>query len=88
MLNNLQLVKITWKPGGPKLGLGIKHYQNRVLVSRCDPKSIAAKYLEVGDHLIDIDGKPVTDKDVCRQMLVKGLQVCHTITYVPIIFNL
>ncbi|TKR60449.1 hypothetical protein L596_027694 [Steinernema carpocapsae] len=70
-----QLVKIEWKPGGPKLGLGIKHYQNRVLVSRCDGGSLASQQLGVGDHIIDIDSKPVTDKDVARELLLKSLQV-------------
>ncbi|VDN29473.1 unnamed protein product [Gongylonema pulchrum] len=76
------LVRIDWKPGGMKLGLGIKHYQNRVLVSRCDPNSLAAQHLLVGDHLIDIDGRPVTDKDVCRELLLKSLQERHYVTMV------
>ncbi|TKR60509.1 hypothetical protein L596_027745 [Steinernema carpocapsae] len=77
-----QLVKIDWKPGGPKLGLGIKHYQNRVLVSRADPGSLAATQLLVGDHIIDIDGKPVTDKDVARELLLKALQSTGCVTSV------
>lgn len=76
------LARIEWKPGGPKLGLGIKHYQNRVLVSRCDPNSLAAQQLQVGDHLIDIDGRPVTDKDVCRELLLKSLQSQRFVTTV------
>lgn len=48
------MAKLEWKPGGPKLGLGIRHYQNRVLVSRCDPNSLAAVQLKVGDHIVDI----------------------------------
>ncbi|KAI6211891.1 hypothetical protein M3Y96_00482200 [Aphelenchoides besseyi] len=71
------LVKIEWKSGGPKLGLGIRHFQNRVLVSRCDPGTLAAAQLKVGDHIIDVDGKPVTDKDVAREMLLKALQTQH-----------
>ncbi|CAJ0945714.1 unnamed protein product, partial [Mesorhabditis belari] len=69
-----ELAKLNWAPGGPKLGLGIKHYQNRVLVSRADPGSLAAACLQIGDHLIDIDGTPVTDKDVARDLLLKALQ--------------
>ncbi|KAF8383655.1 hypothetical protein PRIPAC_72797 [Pristionchus pacificus] len=69
-----ELVKMTWKAGGPKLGLGIKHFQNRVLVSKTDPASISAECLKIGDHIVDINGQPVTDKDVARGILVKGLQ--------------
>ncbi|KAK0406853.1 hypothetical protein QR680_018845 [Steinernema hermaphroditum] len=77
-----QLVKIEWKPGGPKLGLGIKHYQNRVLVSRSDPGSLVASQLRLGDHIIDIDGKPVTDKDVARELFLKALQTAGFVTSV------
>ncbi|VIO89756.1 PDZ domain containing protein [Brugia malayi] len=76
------VARLEWKPGGPKLGLGIKHYQNRVLVSRCDPGSLASQQLQVGDHLIDIDGHPVTDKDVCRELLLKSLQANRFVTTV------
>ncbi|VDN38054.1 unnamed protein product [Gongylonema pulchrum] len=76
------VARLDWKPGGPKLGLGIKHYQNRVLVSRCDPNSLASQQLQVGDHLIDIDGRPVTDKDVCRELLLKSLQAQRFVTTV------
>ncbi|RCN32414.1 PDZ/DHR/GLGF domain protein [Ancylostoma caninum] len=68
------LAKLVWQPNGPKLGLGIKHFQNRVLVSRCDPGSLSSTQLAVGDHIIDIDGVPVTDKDVARDLLIKALQ--------------
>ncbi|MCP9264537.1 Sperm Meiosis PDZ domain [Dirofilaria immitis] len=76
------LSRIDWKPGGPKLGLGIKHYQNRVLVSRTDQNSLAAQQLLVGDHIIDIDGRPVTDKDVCRELLLKSFQTQRFVTMV------
>ncbi|VDO72758.1 unnamed protein product [Heligmosomoides polygyrus] len=68
------MAKLVWVPHGPKLGLGIKHFQNRVLVSRCDPGSLSATQLAIGDHIIDIDGVPVTDKDVARDLLIKALQ--------------
>ncbi|OZC06895.1 PDZ/DHR/GLGF domain protein [Onchocerca flexuosa] len=76
------LSRIDWKPGGPKLGLGIKHYQNRVLVSRTDQNSLAAQFLLVGDHIIDIDGRPVSDKDVCRELLLKSFQTQRFATMV------
>uniref|UniRef100_A0A0K0EE86 PDZ domain-containing protein n=1 Tax=Strongyloides stercoralis TaxID=6248 RepID=A0A0K0EE86_STRER len=59
---------------GRKLGLGIRHFQNRVLVSKIDPGSIAYDHLKVGDHICDVDGLPVTDKDVCRKLLISQLQ--------------
>lgn len=36
----------------------------------------------MGDHLIDIDGRPVTDKDVCRELLLKSLQAQRFVTSV------
>ncbi|KAK6031091.1 hypothetical protein OSTOST_02760 [Ostertagia ostertagi] len=76
------LAKLVWQPSGPKLGLGIKHFQNRVLVSRCDAGSLSATQLAVGDHIIDIDGVPVTDKDVARDLLIKALQEKKEVTAV------
>ncbi|GMS98909.1 hypothetical protein PENTCL1PPCAC_21084, partial [Pristionchus entomophagus] len=77
-----ELVKMVWKEGGPKLGLGIKHFQNRVLVSKTEPASISAENLKIGDHIVDINGQPVTDKDVARGILVKGLQARGEVTMV------
>uniref|UniRef100_A0A0N5CHV6 PDZ domain-containing protein n=1 Tax=Strongyloides papillosus TaxID=174720 RepID=A0A0N5CHV6_STREA len=59
---------------GRKLGLGIRHFQNRVLVSKTEPNSIASDHLKIGDHICDVDGMPVTDKDVCRKLLITQLQ--------------
>ncbi|CEF69099.1 PDZ domain-containing protein [Strongyloides ratti] len=59
---------------GRKLGLGIRHFQNRVLVSKTDTGSIASDHLKVGDHICDVEGMPVTDKDVCRKLLITQLQ--------------
>ncbi|KAK0405997.1 hypothetical protein QR680_018307 [Steinernema hermaphroditum] len=59
---------------GCKFGLGIKHHQNKVLVSRVDEGSLSAKALIQGDRIIDINGDPVSDKDVARTLLVKSLQ--------------
>lgn len=72
------------------LGLGIKHFQNKVptphmplvraarfqvFVSRVDDGSISAKTLILGDRIVDVNGDPVSDKDVARTMLVKSLAV-------------
>jgi len=44
-----------------KLGLAIKHHQNRVFVTRCEPGSLSARALQVMDQILDVDGLPVTD---------------------------
>ncbi|CAI2318104.1 unnamed protein product [Caenorhabditis sp. 36 PRJEB53466] len=77
-----ELATLVWAQNGPKLGLGIKHFQNRVLVSRVDPGSLAEKCLVLGDHLCDVDGVPVTDKDVARDLLVKNIQEKGRVTFV------
>ncbi|KAF1749949.1 hypothetical protein GCK72_016494 [Caenorhabditis remanei] len=77
-----ELATLVWAQNGPKLGLGIKHFQNRVLVSRVDPGSLAEKCLVLGDHLCDVDGIPVTDKDVARDLLVKNLQEKGKVSFV------
>ncbi|UMM36851.1 hypothetical protein L5515_008828 [Caenorhabditis briggsae] len=40
------------------------------------------KCLVLGDHLCDVDGVPVTDKDVARDLLVKNLQEKGKVTFV------
>ncbi|CAI2350000.1 unnamed protein product [Caenorhabditis sp. 36 PRJEB53466] len=77
-----EMATLVWVQNGPKLGLGIKHFQNRVLVSRVDPGSLAEKCLVLGDHLCDVDGIPVTDKDVARDLLVKNIQEKGKVTFV------
>uniref|UniRef100_A0A8R1ERP5 PDZ domain-containing protein n=1 Tax=Caenorhabditis japonica TaxID=281687 RepID=A0A8R1ERP5_CAEJA len=77
-----EMATLNWVQNGPKLGLGIKHFQNRVLVSRVDPGSLAEKCLVLGDHLCDVDGVPVTDKDVARDLLVKNIQEKGKVTFV------
>ena len=47
----------------------------QVFVSRIDEGSICEKALIAGDRIIDVNGEPVSDKDVARTMLVKSLAV-------------
>lgn len=71
-----------WKADGPKIGLGIKDFQNRVLVSRCEANSLSAGCLKVGDHIIDVDGQPVSNKKVCRDLLLIALRERNFVTLV------
>ncbi|KAI6196601.1 hypothetical protein M3Y94_01128900 [Aphelenchoides besseyi] len=69
-----RLVQIDYQKGC-KFGLGIKHHQNKVFVSRVDDGSLSARALMLGDRLIDVNGNPVSDKDVARDLLLRSLQV-------------
>uniref|UniRef100_A0AC35TNV6 PDZ domain-containing protein n=1 Tax=Rhabditophanes sp. KR3021 TaxID=114890 RepID=A0AC35TNV6_9BILA len=60
---------------GRKMGLGLKAYQNRVLVAKIEENSIASNSLMVGDHLCDVDGIRITDQDVCKKMLIDHLKL-------------
>lgn len=58
-------------------GQGVKQKNTRiqVFVSRVDDGSLSAKTLKMGDRIVDINGDPVSDKDVARTLLVKSLAV-------------
>ncbi|CAO4379628.1 unnamed protein product [Caenorhabditis nigoni] len=77
-----ELATLVWVKNGPKVELGIKPFQNRVLVSRVDPGTLAEKCLVLGDHLCDVDGVPVTDSEVASHLIVKNLQDKGTVTLV------
>lgn len=59
---------------GKKLGLGIRDIQNRVLVSKVDPNTLAHGKLQVRDHIIDIDGTRVSDKEIARELIIKSMR--------------
>ncbi|KAK5965070.1 hypothetical protein GCK32_016975, partial [Trichostrongylus colubriformis] len=59
---------------GVKIGLFVKHYRNQVIVSRVDDASLAAESLRVLDRIVDVNGAPVSDKDVCRTLIVRALE--------------
>ncbi|EFP04317.1 hypothetical protein CRE_15047 [Caenorhabditis remanei] len=44
--------------------------------------SLADKFLVLGDHLCDVDGVPVTDKGVARDLLVKNIQGKGNVSFV------
>ncbi|XGW06792.1 hypothetical protein V3C99_016816, partial [Haemonchus contortus] len=67
------LAQIVLTPG-LKFGLGLKHHRNRVIVSKVEDGSMVANILKVMDHICDVSSKPVTDKDVCKRLIVKALK--------------
>lgn len=65
-----------------KLGLSIRHFQNRVLITNIAPSSIASMHLKIGDHICDVDGLRVTDKVVCRRLLLSILKTNKKVSLV------
>jgi len=58
------------------LGLGIRQYKNRVIVSNVVSGSLAdSSQLHIGDHIIDVDSKRTGSKNVARAWISKALQV-------------
>lgn len=80
---NYMLITLQWTEGS-KFGLGIKHHQNRVFVCRLEPDSIASSSpLKWGDRIIDVSGRPVSNKDVTRDYILANLQQPpHTTSFV------
>ncbi|KAK5981319.1 hypothetical protein GCK32_004368 [Trichostrongylus colubriformis] len=59
---------------GVRFGLGIKHFNDQVIVSKSEKGSICGSQLKVLDHIVEVNGIPVTDKDICREMVIKSMQ--------------
>lgn len=58
-----------------KLGIGIRHFGNKVIVSKCELGSISDEIFIPGDRICDVEGIPVSDKNVCKKLIIKFLQV-------------
>ncbi|CAI5447307.1 unnamed protein product [Caenorhabditis angaria] len=76
------MATMKWIPNGPKLGMGIKDFRETVIVSRCNAGSLSERCLAEGDLLIDVDGTPVNDRSVAKDLLVKNIQENGKVTFV------
>uniref|UniRef100_A0AC35U0R1 PDZ domain-containing protein n=1 Tax=Rhabditophanes sp. KR3021 TaxID=114890 RepID=A0AC35U0R1_9BILA len=62
-----------------EIGLYVKHYQNRVIVTRVKANSLAAKHLAIGDHILDVDGTRVSNKNIFGKLITSNLkELGHT----------
>ncbi|KAK6759102.1 hypothetical protein RB195_016365 [Necator americanus] len=67
---------------GLRFGLGIKHYRNMVIVSKVEKGTLSADAMKVGDHIIDVNGIPVTDKNVAKSLIIRSLQTDGTVNMI------
>uniref|UniRef100_A0A0K0FKZ5 PDZ domain-containing protein n=1 Tax=Strongyloides venezuelensis TaxID=75913 RepID=A0A0K0FKZ5_STRVS len=56
------------------MGLYLKHYQSKVLVTKVIPNFEAAKCLSIGDHIVSVNKLRVSNKYICHDKLVKTLR--------------
>ncbi|KAH7730100.1 PDZ domain-containing protein [Aphelenchoides avenae] len=74
-------IVLVWNPhSGQKLGLAIKSHEGSVFISTVEPSSLCSLHLVEGDRVILVDGKPATNKDTARQLIVQGFQQNHRVT--------
>ncbi|XGW06788.1 hypothetical protein V3C99_016814 [Haemonchus contortus] len=59
---------------GQRFGLGVKHYRNMVIVSKAEEGSSVADIIKVMDRICDVCSMPVSDKDVCKSMIIRALK--------------
>ncbi|VDL83531.1 unnamed protein product [Nippostrongylus brasiliensis] len=65
---------------GAKVGLYLKHFRNQVIVSRTEEASLAGESLQMLDRIVDVDGIPVSDKDVCKTLIVRALHATGSVS--------
>ncbi|KAI6232753.1 PDZ domain-containing protein [Aphelenchoides fujianensis] len=73
--------KVPYKKGA-KFGLIIKAFEKRVFVSKLEPKSLCADQLMVGDHLIDVDGEPVHDREQAKKLMLQRLSKTRKVSFI------
>uniref|UniRef100_A0A0N4ZT67 PDZ domain-containing protein n=1 Tax=Parastrongyloides trichosuri TaxID=131310 RepID=A0A0N4ZT67_PARTI len=61
-----------------EMGLYLKHYQSKVLITKVTPNLMASKCLIAGDHIIAVNELRVSNKHICHDKLVKVLRKFNT----------
>ncbi|CAD5226450.1 unnamed protein product [Bursaphelenchus okinawaensis] len=74
-------INLVWNQNSrQKLGLTVKNdIDNSVIISKVDPESIAALHLQEGDRVLQVDGWPVTDKELCKRLMIFGFRTNNKI---------
>lgn len=57
-----------------KLGIGVKSYQNVVVMQKVDSDGLGAGAFVVGDIVLDVDGVPVKTTDETKNLILKAIQ--------------
>ncbi|KAK5971283.1 hypothetical protein GCK32_018344, partial [Trichostrongylus colubriformis] len=68
-----QLVTIEFQKD-KKFGLMMAHTENHVIVSKVDDGSMCSDSLKYLDRICDVEGVPVTDKELTKKQIIKGLK--------------
>ncbi|VDM44986.1 unnamed protein product [Toxocara canis] len=74
-------VHIEWRKGS-RFGLVVKAYEKFIVVSKLHPASICVDKLKVGDRLIDVDGKALTNKEDAKKNMVAALKKNKKVTFI------
>uniref|UniRef100_A0A0K0EI50 PDZ domain-containing protein n=1 Tax=Strongyloides stercoralis TaxID=6248 RepID=A0A0K0EI50_STRER len=56
------------------MGLYLKHYQSKVLITKLTPNFETSKCLSVGDHIVAVNELRVSNKHICHDKLIKMLR--------------
>ncbi|KAK6060918.1 PDZ/DHR/GLGF domain protein [Cooperia oncophora] len=67
---------------GKKFGLNVVDSDNHVYVTHIDEGSMCTSYLRKFDRICDVDGTRVTDKELTKRQIIKGLKENHRATIV------
>uniref|UniRef100_A0A915B552 PDZ domain-containing protein n=2 Tax=Parascaris univalens TaxID=6257 RepID=A0A915B552_PARUN len=74
-------VQIEWRRGS-RFGLIIKAFEKFIVVSKLDPLSLCAQQLRIGDRLIDVDGKALTNREDAKREMVAAIKKNKKVSFI------